>query len=106
MGLINDSALTGNKCDIMPLQRKILMGEAKLLSMVNHPNIIRCLQVEHAPGQQVNLIQSLVKLCVDIGLYWEIWKHGHGDNCAMRAWPIAICCFYALHKTLLLLCTS
>lgn len=37
------------------LQRKILAGEAKLIRMVAHPHIVRCLQVLETRRQQVGL---------------------------------------------------
>jgi hypothetical protein len=36
------------------LQRKILAGEARLIRMVAHPHIVRCLQVLETRRQQVS----------------------------------------------------
>ncbi|KAI8466231.1 MAG: hypothetical protein J3K34DRAFT_524685 [Monoraphidium minutum] len=36
--------------DLTPEQRRILAGEAKILRMVSHPNVIRCLEVVDAAG--------------------------------------------------------
>lgn len=40
-------------------QKRILSGEAKLLRMVNHPNIIRCMQVLETKRQQVLVMEYL-----------------------------------------------
>lgn len=37
----------------LPVQRRILAGEAKLLRMVAHPNIVRCMRVLETRRQQV-----------------------------------------------------
>lgn len=40
-------------CTFGALQKKILAGEARLVRMVAHPNIVRCMQVLETRRQQV-----------------------------------------------------
>jgi hypothetical protein len=49
--------------DICALQRKILAGEARLVRMVAHPNIVRCLQVLETRRQQVRTAAQLRSAC-------------------------------------------